>query len=196
MCKIICVTNRKLCREDFFLRIEKIASAKPHRIILREKDLSESDYEVLAKQVLRICDRYGTECVLHSFHETAIKLGCKKIHLPLHLLRELPDEKKRQFDVIGSSVHSVEDAVEAERLGCTYITAGHIFATDCKKGLEPRGLDFLKNVVQAVKIPVFGIGGICAENIKSVAEICLGACIMSGLMVCDDPIKYMEGLIK
>ncbi len=196
MCKIICVTNRKLCREDFFKRIEKIASLHLHAIVLREKDLPEIEYEALAKQVLEICEKHCTQCILHSFPDTAIKLGHSKIHLPLHLLRELPDKKKKHFDVIGSSVHSVEDAVEAERLGCTYITAGHIFATDCKKGLEPRGLDFLKGVVQAVNIPVFGIGGIGAENLKSVTEICSGACIMSGLMVCDDPKKYMEELTK
>ena len=40
------------------------------------------------------------------------------------------------------------------------MTAGHIFATDCKKGLPPRGLDFLKNVCDAVGIPVYAIGGI------------------------------------
>ena len=50
--------------------------------------------------------------------------------------------------------------MEAERLGATYVTAGHIFTTDCKKGLPPRGLDFLKNVCDAVTIPVYGIGGI------------------------------------
>ena len=43
--------------------------------------------------------------------------------------------------------------MEAERLGATYVTAGHIFTTDCKKGLPPRGLDFLKNVCDAVTIP-------------------------------------------
>ena len=42
--------------------------------------------------------------------------------------------------------------MEAERLGATYVTAGHIFTTDCKKGLPPRGLDFLKNVCDAVTI--------------------------------------------
>ena len=196
MCKIICVTNRKLCREDFFDRIEKIASARPHRIILREKDLSESEYETLAKQVLEICKRQGANCILHSFYETAIKLGCKKIHLPLHILRELPEVNKAYFDVIGSSVHSADEAREAEKLGCTYITAGHIFATDCKKGLAPRGLDFLQNVVNAVDIPVFGIGGIGADNVQSVADIAYGACIMSGFMTCDDTEKYMEELTK
>ena len=63
------------------------------------------------------------------------------------------DNYQQFFKVIGTSVHSVEDAIKAEQLGATYMTAGHIFATDCKKGLPPRGLDFLKNVCDAVGIP-------------------------------------------
>lgn len=53
--------------------------------------------------------------------------------------------KLSKFKTIGTSAHSVEEAIEAQKLGATYISAGHIFATDCKKDLPPRGLEFLKN---------------------------------------------------
>ena len=55
--ELICITNRALCADDFLRRIEQIAAAKPDRIILREKDLSESDYEALAADVLTVCKR-------------------------------------------------------------------------------------------------------------------------------------------
>ena len=64
------------------------------------------------------------------------------------------------MNIIGTSVHSVEEAIEAQNLGATYISAGHIFATDCKKGVPPRGLDFLKKVCQTATIPVYSIVGI------------------------------------
>ena len=51
MFNIICITNRKLCNIDFLTRIEEIASSRPAGIILREKDLNETDYAVLAEQV-------------------------------------------------------------------------------------------------------------------------------------------------
>jgi thiamine-phosphate pyrophosphorylase len=41
MSDIVCITNRKLCKEEFLERIEEIAKAKPFGIILREKDLSD-----------------------------------------------------------------------------------------------------------------------------------------------------------
>ena len=99
------------------------------------------------------------------------------------------------FKVIGTSVHSVEDAIKAKQLGTTYMTAGHIFATDCKKGLPPRGLDFLKNVCDTVQIPVYAIGGIniassesddSTLNVPRLKEVmecgAAGGCIMSGMM--------------
>ena len=86
------------------------------------------------------------------------------------------------------------------------MTAGHIFATDCKKGLPPRGLDFLKNVCDAVLIPVYAIGGInialsddskafdASSDYDAMPDISVprladvmkcgaaGGCIMSGMM--------------
>lgn len=81
--KILVVTNRRLCQEKFLNRIEKLAKAAIDGIILREKDLSESNYEALAKEVLTICRRHGKECILHSFPDVALRLEARKIHLPL-----------------------------------------------------------------------------------------------------------------
>ena len=197
MSDIICVTNRKLCRESFLTRIERIAAYHPAGIILREKDMKPEDYKELAAAVMEICEQHGVRCILHSFPDVAISLHADAIHLPLHLLRELSQEQKTHFEVLGASCHSVEDALEAQALGCTYITAGHVFETDCKKGLPGRGLDFLRNVCAAVEIPVYGIGGIDSDNIALVRNAgASGACLMSSLMATEDVaglLKAMEG---
>lgn len=176
-------------------RLNDIAACRPHAIILREKDLSEREYMALAESAADICGKYNTKLILHNFADAAIQLGIKNIHLPLRKLTEMSDEKRSYFDILGASCHSAEDAVTAERLGCTYITAGHIFVTDCKKGLAPRGLDFLREVCAKVKIPVYAIGGISAENIRDIVQCgAAGGCIMSGFMRCENVRQYMEGL--
>ncbi|MCD8046411.1 MAG: thiamine phosphate synthase [Clostridiales bacterium] len=193
---IICVTNRKLIRgydaeRDwnplFLQKITEIAECHPAGIILREKDLPEAEYEALAGQVMEICARCGVRCILHTFVRAAENLHAEVFHAPLSVLRGMSETQKKQFAVLGASCHSVEDAMEAQRLGCTYLTAGHIFATDCKKGLPGRGLDFLREVCAAVDIPVYAIGGITPDN---AAEVCragaAGVCIMSGLMQCEN----------
>lgn len=190
---VLCVTSRKLCREDFLTRLERVAQARPAGIILREKDLSEAEYEALAGQVLSLCAERNVPCVLHSFPAAARRLGCDSVHLPLPLLRAMPESERRSFRVLGTSCHSPEDALEAQRLGCTYVTAGHVFATDCKKGLAPRGLDFLRRTVEAVDIPVWAIGGIHPDNMAEVRKTgAAGGCVMSGLMTCEDPAAYLE----
>lgn len=195
MFDILIVTNRKLCRENFSERIEKIAAAHPAGIILREKDLTEDEYERLAVKTLEICRKNETPCILHTLQSVAAKLDCSSLHLPLNTLRSLSDEEKASFSTLGASCHSVEDAIEAEKLGCTYITAGHIYDTDCKKGLPGRGTEFLKSVCDSVSIPVYAIGGICPENIAEIRSAgASGACVMSGAMVCDDVQKYLNEL--
>ena len=192
MSDIICVTNRLLCREDVVDRIRRLAKARPRAIILREKDLSPAAYRDLAAQALAVCGKSGVVCILHSFADVAAELGAEALHLPLPALRELTAEQRAAFSVLGASCHSVEEAVEAEALGCTYITAGHIFETGCKQGLPGRGLDFLREVCRAVTIPVYAIGGVSPANIAAVrAAGAAGACTMSGAMTCDDPRVYL-----
>lgn len=185
MSDLICITNRKLCSNNFSDQIEMIASAHPKAIVLREKDLSEKEYEQLARQVMQICQKHGTQCILHSFSNVAIALGAVAVHMPLPLLQKMTPQEKSHFQIIGASCHSLEEAKEAQDLGCTYITAGHIFLTDCKKGLPGRGLPFLEEICKTVRIPVYAIGGISSQNIESVRKTgAAGACIMSGFMRC------------
>ena len=194
MYKMLAITNRHLCNNNFLEQIQDICSLnekntviKSVSIVLREKDLSENDYKDLATKVLKICKKNNTECILHTYYKVARELNCKKIHLPLYVLKSRPDVCKG-FNEVGVSIHCVNEAIEAINLGATYITAGHIFATDCKKDIPPRGLNFLSSVCRSVNIPVYAIGGILPANAqKAINAGADGICIMSGLMTCKNP---------
>lgn len=192
MSDILCITNRKLCQEDFLVRIEKTAAARPAGIILREKDLSLQEYRILAGKVKKICDKYAVACILHTFTDVACELGIQKIHLPMQKLLKMSEEEKSFFSLVGVSCHSLQEAVLAEKSGCSYITAGHIFDTDCKKGTPGRGLLFLENICNNVSVPVYAIGGINQTNFAAVKKAgASGACVMSGVMQCEDVKKYI-----
>jgi len=60
MSDFICITNRKLCREPFLERVKSVAELKPKAIVLREKDLDENEYILLAADVIEIGEKYGT----------------------------------------------------------------------------------------------------------------------------------------
>jgi thiamine-phosphate pyrophosphorylase len=89
----------------------------------------------------------------------------------------------REFDTAGTSVHSTEQLRQAESLGADSVTAGHIFATNCKKGLPPKGTAFLSEICRQTTLPVYAIGGISTEKLPLIAEAgAAGACIMSEAM--------------
>ncbi len=195
MCNIICVTNRKECEEQFFVRLAKVTEAGVLAVILREKDLPPEEYRAYAIQAKNICEYYGVPCILHTFAEIADEESSDCIHLSMSGIRELDVNIRKNFKVIGVSVHSAEEAEEAEKLGATYLTAGHIFMTDCKKDIPPKGLEYLKEICSRVSIPVYAIGGVCGSNYKSVENAgAAGACIMGALMRCKDPAEYIRKL--
>lgn len=186
MCNVVSVTAKPLCKDDFLQRIRKISDSEVQYIILREKYLSEQEYYSLAKEVLSVCDK--EKLIIHNFIGTAESLGIKKIHLPFSAFKEL--NGRRNFDIVGTSVHSVDDAAFAQENGADYITAGNIYETDCKKGLKGKGANFLRNVCESVDIPVYAIGGINADTasgFKAVTEKNFaGVCVMSLLMQCEN----------
>lgn len=195
MSDILCVTSRGLCGGGFLRQVEKIAAAGPAGILLREKDLTEEAYEALAGDVLSVCRAYGVPCILHTYPGAAQRLGCSALHMPLPLLEKMSQEERSRFSVLGASCHSEADVRRAEALGCTYVTAGHVFETQCKAGLPPRGLEFLRRACRAASVPVYAIGGISPENIARVrAAGAAGACVMSSLMTAPDPEMLLKTL--
>lgn len=183
---LICVTNRLLCPDDFLTRLERIASQHPYAVILREKDLPETEYELLARDCLTICQKYHVPLNVNTYINTARRIGCGGIHLPFQLFME-QKENLSGFERIGVSIHAPEEAAQLIGTPATYVQAGHIFPTDCKKGVPPRGLSFLADVCKQTSLPVFGIGGINAERYPSVLQTgAVGVCIMSALMRCEN----------
>lgn len=183
---LICVTHRTLCQDNFMERIRQIALGKPQAIMLREKDLSSSDYEALALQVKKICAVNHVPLIINQNISVAKNLELPHLHLSIANLRRFQAEVPRFFT--GVSVHSVEEAKEAQALGASYVIAGHIFSTNCKKGVPPRGLTFLQDVCQAVSLPVYAIGGITQDRLPDVIQTgAKGVCIMSEAMTCPHP---------
>lgn len=99
--------------------------------------------------------------------------------------------------IIGGTSSAVEEAVQVEREGADYVALGHIFETRTKhKPYAPRGLDILKQVRQAVSVPVVAIGGITLLNAPQVIEA--GAdmiAVSSAICKADDPEKAARLLV-
>ena len=198
--KLNIISNRKLCEnENLEKQIEKIFSAYEKKIILkkfeivaltlREKDLDKNEYLKLIEKVYPICQKYKINLILHQNYDLNLddKYNIEGIHLSYSIFKSLNENIKaeliKKYKRIGVSVHSLNEAKEVESLGASYVIAGHIFETDCKKGLEPRGLKFIKDLSSALSIPIFAIGEIDEKNSQSVIDSgAFSVCMMSNLM--------------
>ncbi|WP_338991318.1 thiamine phosphate synthase [Fusobacterium animalis] len=198
--KLNIITNRKLCEnENLEKQIEKIFSAYQRKIILenfeivaltlREKDLYKNEYLKLVEKIYPICQKYRIDLILHQNYNLRLdnKYNIKGLHLSYNTFKSLNknirEELIRKYKKIGVSIHSINEAKEVENLGANYVVAGHIFKTDCKKDLEPRGLKFIQELSVILTIPIFAIGGINQENSHLVINSgAFGVCMMSSLM--------------
>ena len=198
--KLNIITNRKLCEnENLERQIEKIFSAYEKKIILkkfeivtltlREKDLDKNEYLNLVKKIYPICKKYGIDLILHQNYDLNLdeKYNIEGIHLSYDnfksLNKNIREKLIKKYKRIGISIHSIDEGKEVESLGATYVVAGHIFETDCKKGLKPRGLNFIEELSSILTIPIFAIGGINQKNYDLVVNSgAFGVCMMSSLM--------------
>ena len=198
--KLNIITNRKLCEnENLERQIEKIFSTYEKKIILknfeivtltwREKDLGKNEYLNLVKKIYPICEKYRIDLILHQNYDLNLdeKYKIEGIHLSYDnfksLNKNIREELIRKYKKIGVSIHSIDEGKEVESLGATYVVAGHIFETDCKKGLKPRGLNFIEELSSILTIPIFAIGGVNEENSNLVLNSgAFGVCMMSSLM--------------
>lgn len=183
---VICITDRHLCHRPFQDQMRIVAAMKPKAVILREKDVMEDTYRILAERILPACEENGVPLIIHTFYRVALDMGIHRLQIPLAQLRELPEETRKQFDVLGTTVHSVEDAIEAVSLGATYLTASVASGGAHEYGTGNKLLDFLEEVSGAVDIPVYALGGASREQLEDcLARGAAGICMMSRLMTID-----------
>lgn len=191
MCKKICITNRELVCGDFIKQMEKVCQTDCDVILLREKDLDENTFYEMAEKVKRLCECYKKELIIHHRLDICRKLGVAQIHFPMPFLLGQNNPKAFVQDLksgengmkVSVSIHSVEEALLAQSFGVDELIAGHIFDTDCKKGIPGRGISFLQSVCDSVSVPVYAIGGMREDKIDEVISAgAKGICMMSQYM--------------
>lgn len=185
---LIAVTDSATCPRPLAEQIERLAKLtelRPQAVILRAKPLDKAAYRALALQAQQSCEAAGIPLILHSDWHLARELGISMLHLPLAFLRQISEYERAYFTWLSTSVHSVGEAQEAQALGATVLIAGHIYTTQCKADLAPRGLSFLQAVCSAISLPVYAIGGIgfdAEQHAELQANGARGACVMSAYM--------------
>lgn len=169
MSKIYIVTNRTQTGNRHLVSLlQEAAAGGIDAIILREKDMNPGDLYKLACRIKDICTATDTALFINTSIEVALACDADGVHLghgslPLDAARRLLPGKK-----VGVSIHSLEEALEAQNKGADYLLAGHVFPTASKPDRPERGTGFINQVSSHTSVPVIAIGGINHSNAGSV----------------------------
>lgn len=148
------------------------------------KELYEGVGLLLEKGVL------ASKLVINDRIDIALLTNVSRVQLGYRSVDVREVKRKFPYLHVGCSVHSFDEAVEAERKGADAVLYGHVFETCSKKGVPPKGLDELKQIARQLVIPVVAIGGIVPENVKEVLQTgAAGVAVMSGILDTDNPVK-------
>ncbi len=97
---------------------------------------------------------------------------------------------------IGVSVHSVQEALQAERAGADYVLFGHVFPTASKAGRPAQGLARLREVTRSVRLPVMAIGGVTPRRLAGLAAAgAAGAAVQRGVFGARDPLQAARAYV-
>ncbi|SMB87301.1 thiamine-phosphate pyrophosphorylase [Desulfonispora thiosulfatigenes DSM 11270] len=187
------ITNRKLVSPERFLPIiEEAVKAGVGSIILREKDLNSFDLLQLAIKVKAITKGTNTSLIINENLKVAREIKATGIQISF---TDFMNDRTDFTGIIGVSVHSLEEALTASKNGASYLLASHIFPTDCKKGLAPRGIKWLEKITSRVQVPVIALGGINIHNLSQVFKAgATGAALMSEIMQASDVHQKIKNL--
>ena len=143
---------------------------------LRAKGADEATVEALANRLTALTERAGVPLIVNDFPQLVPSVGAQGAHVGQDDF-SVADARWRAGralagevapPIIGKSTHSFAQAVAAEAEGADYIGFGPLFATPTKPGRPAIGLEEIRRVHEAVRIPIFCIGGIKLENLDAV----------------------------
>ena len=192
------VTDRGLSRGRATAEIVREAVAGGATCVqLREKHGSSREFLEEAQAVQAVLRGTGVPLIINDRVDIALAIGAEGVHLGQ---QDLPIAAARRLGppgwLIGISAESLEDAVQAEEEGADYIGVSPVFATPTKADTAPPlGLEGLRAIRAAVKIPLVAIGGMHAGNARDVIRA--GAdwlAVVSAIVAADSPREAARAL--
>ena len=184
---------------DLLSVLEQALEGGVRAIQLREKDLSGKELFVLAEKARRLCNRYQAALLINDRVDVALAIDAAGVQLGKTSL-PLPDARallgNNRF--IGASVHSPEEAQDAERGGADFIVFGPVYFTPSKAAFgAPQGVPALKKIVAITRLPVYAIGGIKPDNIQEVRIAGVkGVALISAILEAPNPKEAAETIIQ
>ena len=183
------VTDRAwVGKQSLYQQVESALKGGATCVQLREKELDEKTFYEEAVAISALCRQYGVPFFINDNVEIAVKCHADGIHVGQEDMAAA-QVRQRVGDgmMIGVSVHSVEEALEAVKNGADCLGVGAMFSTSTKTDINVLSKETLRDICAAVDIPVVAIGGIHKSNLSQLAGTGVdGVALVSAIFAADD----------
>jgi len=183
------ITDRNLTKKTIISDVISAINAGVKIIQYREKELSTREMYQEAKAIREITKDKGTILIINDRIDIALAVNADGVHIgqddmPFEIAKEILGADK----IMGLTVHNVEEAILAEKLGADYLGVSPIFSTTTKKDAgKPAGLELIKKIRENVKTPLVAIGGINYDNVDEVLKAgSRNVAVISAIITKDD----------
>ena len=183
------VTDRAwVGKQSLYEQVEAALKGGATCVQLREKELDEETFLQEAMEISALCKRYGVPFFINDNVEIAVKCRADGIHVGQEDMAAA-QVRRRVGDgmMIGVSVHSVEEALEAVKNGADYLGVGAMFSTSTKTNIRVLTKEILRDICAAVDVPVVAIGGIGKANLSQLSGTGVdGVALVNAIFAADD----------
>ncbi len=183
------VTDRAWTKnQSLYEQVESALKGGVTCVQLREKTLGEEEFLKEALEISVLCKKYKVPLFINDNVDIAIKCHADGIHVGQDDMKANQVREKVGNDMmIGVSVHSVEEALEAVKNGADCLGAGSVFSTSTKANVSSLSKETLRDICNAVDIPVVAIGGINKTNIAELSGTGIsGVALVSAIFAASD----------
>jgi len=189
--RLYVITDEKVSRGRSHLQVAEAAILGGADVLqLRDKEASGGHLYRVALQLRKLTRDAKVPFIVNDRLDVALAADADGVHvgqadLPASVVREIMGPGK----ILGVSVDTVEEAIQAEKDGADYLGVGPVFeARETKPDAgEPLGVDRIARIRRHSRLPIVAIGGIDAENARQVREAGAdAAAVISAIVAADD----------
>lgn len=183
------VTDRAwVGKQSLYEQVESALKGGATCVQLREKELNDDEFLAEAVKIGALCRKYSVPFFVNDNVDVAIKCHADGVHVGQEDMTASKVREKIGGDMmLGVSVHTVEEALEAVKSGADCLGVGAMFSTSTKADADVLPKETLRDICAAVDIPVVAIGGISESNIMQLSGTGVdGVALVSAIFGAED----------
>lgn len=196
------ITDRSLSRAGTLNDVRSAIDAGVTVIQYRDKN---TETRAMYEEALALKDlcRKKARLLINDRVDIALAVEADGVHIgqddmPFNIARRLLGKKR----IIGLTVHSIDEAREAQELGADYVGVSPIYATATKRDAgKAAGIELIRAVKKEIRLPVIAIGGINLSNAPDVVAagadgLCAISCVVTAVDAAGQMRRFQELFAK